>query len=75
MIKSFTESGGTVLSTNWEEVGKGPVKGSPPQVRIPTRCASFSLPPLIAPPRHRGSTVSDDSTVSLDQGLEMKHWD
>jgi len=31
MMKSFTESGGTVLSTNWEDVGKAPVKGSPPQ--------------------------------------------
>lgn len=30
MMKSFQESGGTVLSTNWEEVGKGEVKGSPP---------------------------------------------
>jgi suppressor of G2 allele of SKP1 len=30
MLKSFQESGGTVLSTNWEDVGKGPVKGSPP---------------------------------------------
>ncbi len=25
-----TESGGTVLSTNWTEVGKDKVKGSPP---------------------------------------------
>jgi len=30
MLKSFQESGGTVLSTNWDEVGKAPVKGSPP---------------------------------------------
>jgi len=30
MMKSFVESGGTVLSTNWEDVGKGKVKGSPP---------------------------------------------
>eukprot|EP01116_Phalansterium_solitarium_P012034 TRINITY_DN2797_c0_g1_i1.p1 TRINITY_DN2797_c0_g1~~TRINITY_DN2797_c0_g1_i1.p1 ORF type:complete len:375 (+),score=98.33 TRINITY_DN2797_c0_g1_i1:39-1163(+) len=30
MQKSFVESGGTVLSTNWSEVGKGPVKGSAP---------------------------------------------
>ena len=30
MMKSFLESGGTVLSTNWDEVGKAPVKGSPP---------------------------------------------
>jgi len=30
MMKSFYESGGTVLSTNWDEVGKGKVKGSPP---------------------------------------------
>jgi suppressor of G2 allele of SKP1 len=31
MMKSFYESGGTVLSTNWEDVGKAPVKGSPPE--------------------------------------------
>jgi suppressor of G2 allele of SKP1 len=30
MMKSFVESGGTVLSTNWDEVGKGEVKGSAP---------------------------------------------
>jgi len=30
MMKSFVESGGTVLSTNWDEVGKSYVKGSPP---------------------------------------------
>ncbi|TPX32660.1 hypothetical protein SeMB42_g07594 [Synchytrium endobioticum] len=30
MIKSFTESNGTTLSTNWTEVGKGPVETSPP---------------------------------------------
>jgi suppressor of G2 allele of SKP1 len=29
--KSFYESGGTVLSTNWNEVGKGTVKGSAPE--------------------------------------------
>jgi len=31
MMKSYLESGGTVLSTNWDEVGKGEVKGSPPE--------------------------------------------
>ena len=30
MIKSFTESNGTVLSTNWSEVGKDKVEVSPP---------------------------------------------
>lgn len=30
MIKSFTESGGTVLSTNWEEVSQKRVEVSPP---------------------------------------------
>uniref|UniRef100_A0A7N0U648 Protein SGT1 homolog n=1 Tax=Kalanchoe fedtschenkoi TaxID=63787 RepID=A0A7N0U648_KALFE len=30
MQKSFLESNGTVLSTNWKEVGKGKVEGSPP---------------------------------------------
>ncbi|KAI0257112.1 SGS-domain-containing protein, partial [Lactifluus subvellereus] len=30
MMKSFQESGGTALSTNWDEVGKGPVPIKPP---------------------------------------------
>jgi suppressor of G2 allele of SKP1 len=30
MNKSFQESGGTVLSTNWSEVGKGHVGVKPP---------------------------------------------
>ena len=31
MVKSYTESGGTALSTNWKEVGKGKVEVSPPE--------------------------------------------
>jgi len=31
MMKSFVESGGTVLSTNWEDVGKRRVEGSAPK--------------------------------------------
>ncbi len=30
MMKSFTESNGTVLSTNWGDVGKGKVDVKPP---------------------------------------------
>jgi hypothetical protein len=31
MIKSYTESNGTCLSTNWEEIGKGRVPVTPPE--------------------------------------------
>jgi len=31
MLKSFQESGGTTLSTNWEEVGKSKVEVKPPE--------------------------------------------
>lgn len=31
MIKSYQESNGTALSTNWDEVSKGPVETSPPE--------------------------------------------
>lgn len=31
MIKSFTESGGTVLSTNWDDIGKKKVEPQPPK--------------------------------------------
>ncbi|KAG0365027.1 SGS domain-containing protein [Gamsiella multidivaricata] len=34
MMKSFTESNGTCLSTNWDEVGKGPVETRPPEGMI-----------------------------------------
>ena len=31
MMKSYQESSGTALSTNWAEVGKGPVETTPPE--------------------------------------------
>jgi suppressor of G2 allele of SKP1 len=42
MMKSFTESNGTCLSTNWDEVGKGTVETRPPEgmvaKKVPPPC-------------------------------------
>ncbi|KDN39403.1 SGS-domain-containing protein, partial [Tilletiaria anomala UBC 951] len=37
MMKSFQESNGTALSTNWEEVGKGRVETQPPDGMVPRK--------------------------------------
>lgn len=34
MMKSFQESNGTVLSTNWKEVGAKKIECTPPEVRL-----------------------------------------
>ena len=46
MMKSFTESNGTCLSTNWDEVGKAPVETRPPEGMIAKKvraCLLFSI--------------------------------
>ncbi|KAF9150860.1 Protein SGT1 A [Linnemannia schmuckeri] len=40
MMKSFTESNGTCLSTNWEEVGKGTVETRPPEGMVAKKYSS-----------------------------------
>ncbi|KAF9144053.1 Protein SGT1 A [Mortierella sp. GBA39] len=40
MMKSFTESNGTCLSTNWDEVGKGTVETRPPEGMIAKKYSS-----------------------------------
>ncbi|KAJ3126302.1 Ras GTPase-activating protein 1 [Nowakowskiella sp. JEL0407] len=42
MIKSFTESGGTALSTNWEEVSAKKVEISPPEGMVAKKYEKFS---------------------------------
>ena len=37
MMKSYQESNGTALSTNWAEVGKGKVETSPPEGMVAKR--------------------------------------
>ena len=34
MMKSYVESNGTALSTDWKSVGKGKVETSPPDVSL-----------------------------------------
>jgi suppressor of G2 allele of SKP1 len=40
MMKSYQESNGTVLSTNWAEVGKGKVETSPPDGMVEQKWGS-----------------------------------
>lgn len=43
MMKSFTESNGTCLSTNWDEVGKGTVETRPPEGMVAKKVRLFSV--------------------------------
>lgn len=43
MIKSYTESGGTALSTNWKEVGKKKVETVPPEGMVGSICHLFCV--------------------------------
>ncbi|CAJ0768910.1 24265_t:CDS:2, partial [Entrophospora sp. SA101] len=40
MLKSYTESSGTCLSTNWSEVGKGKVETKPPDGMVAKKLSS-----------------------------------
>lgn len=51
MMKSYVESNGTALSTNWKEVGKAPVETSPP--------GWFSYPPTTKTLRPFGRFVTE----------------
>ena len=47
MMKSFTESNGTCLSTNWDEVGKGTVETRPPEGMVARKVfSSYSCLPI-----------------------------
>jgi suppressor of G2 allele of SKP1 len=50
MMKSYVESGGTVLSTNWEDVGKKTVEVSPPDGMI---AKSWKTDEVVARPEDR----------------------
>ncbi|KAF8936617.1 Protein SGT1 A [Dissophora ornata] len=43
MMKSFTESNGTCLSTNWDEVGKGTVETRPPEGMVAKKAINSSF--------------------------------
>lgn len=47
MMKSFTESNGTCLSTNWDEVGKGTVETRPPEGMIAKKVRINARPTLL----------------------------
>ena len=43
MMKSYVESGGTVLSTNWQDVGNKKVEVSPPDGMVAKKWATDEI--------------------------------
>jgi len=65
MMKSFVESGGTVLSTNWDEVGKG-------EVDLRPLCAWGTLGSQLRPGPARTSSLLAPRSQTLTVGITHK---
>lgn len=69
MIKSYQESNGTSLSTNWSEVGKGPVETSPPEGMVAKKWKDWFESEIVKNEKYNTSIAAGQTSLNWSRDV------